>query len=759
MRRFITAPEMPAFFVLCVGILVMPFPAAAQAQTHGEIRGQVIDAQNGEALPGANVQVQGTLFGSSTDRNGVFVIKRLQPGIYTLRASFIGYKIGRASVRVKADSATSVNFALQPSPVEMAQVVVTASREVEEVQTAVVSVSALTSRDVVRRNSLRLDDALESLPGVSLIGGNVKNVNIRNSTGFTRGIASRVLILLDDVPVLISDFGSMNWDMLPVTDVERVEVIKGPYSALYGSYALGGVINIITKPPSPQGKFSLRTSAGIYDEPYEAEWRWTERTLHFDRIDLSYSKQVGKLGFRFSLGRHQSTGDRQNGHFQRWNGTGKLIWALGNGSELVLFGAYARDRRGEFVYSRGENPYLVPQDFLAYRTSLDAYTIYAHYRLRANDWLELKWQASLVGQLTGNQFNVEGDFKPAQGPGASWQMHARLNSNMSLKIGLEYHYDFMEQRHVGRHFAHTISPYLYQIWRPTPKLRLTAGLRYDHYYLLPAAKFQLQFVKSDTVFNPLPDGLKHKFWSPQFGMSYQLSAATALRAALGWGIRIPALGERFLQFDIPLRFKLNADIKTERSFSFELGLRQRLGSHAHLEATAFHTLYHDMIEPLIQEDVSLKQINIPQTRIAGIEASGRFQLWRDRLGLEANATWTDPVIIDVGHSGEVPSHFKEGQLMSYRPRLHAYVSPSLHFGPFSLEADYSYASTLQREQLQIFLDDQRVPKKQLDMRLLCRWQGLTAQLAVRNLLHYTHAQTERIVNDVRSFSIGIMYEN
>jgi iron complex outermembrane receptor protein len=734
-------------------------PDIANAQTHGEIHGKVSDAETGEALPGANVQIQGTLRGSSTNRDGRYAIERLQPGAYTLRTSFIGYQIARATVRVKADSVANLDFALTPSPVEMAQVVVTASREVEEIQTSVVSVSTLTSQAALRRNQFRLDDALESLPGVNLIGGNAKSVNIRNSTGYTRGIANRVLILIDEIPAVTSDFGNMNWDVAPVAEIDRVEVIKGPYSALYGSYALGGVVNIITKAPSPQGKLFIRTIAGIYDKPYEAEWHWTDRTLHFNRTDLSYSKRVGKLGFRFSAGRHESTGDRQNGHFQRWNGSGKLIWTFSDRSELVLFGAYARERRGEFIQARDNNPYLVPPEFADFRISLDAYVFYTQYRQRANDWLEFQWRASFVRQLTANQFNVAGDFQPAQGPSANWQIHAKLDSSMSFKVGLEYRYDFAEQRDIGRHFAYTISPYIHQIWQPIPKLRITMGLRYDHYYLLPGPEEQTQFFKRKPVLNPLSDGLELEYLSPQFGMSYELSYATSLRTALGWGILIPPLGERFLQFDQPYLFRLNANVSIERSFAFEIGLRQRLGSHANLETTVFYSPYRDMIEPLVQEDVSIELNNIPQSRIAGVETSGRFRFWQNRLGLEASATWTEPVITDVGESGKVPSHFKEGQLMSYRPRLIAYISPSLHVGQVSLEADYSYASKLEREQLQLFLDDQRVPKKQLDMRLIYRWQGLTAQFVIRNLLHYTYSQVERNVNEVRNFAVGLMFEN
>lgn len=753
MKRFT-----PTLKALAAGFLLL-VTSAAIAQTHGEIRGRVIDAQTGEALPGANVLVQGTVLGNITNVEGNFTIKHVPPGGYTLRVSFVGYQTAFASVRVNADSITRINLALQATMLEIANVVVTASRQPEEIQTAVVSVSALTTTEALRRNPLRLDAALESIPGVSLVG---ENVNVRNSTGYTRGLGSRVLILIDGVPALPSDFGNMDWDILPVTDFERVEVIKGPASALYGSFALGGVINIITKAPQPQGRFSIRTSAGIYDEPFERDWRWTDRTLSFNRQDVSYSKRFGKLGLRLSLGRHESTGDRENRHFQRWNGTGKLMWNFDNGSELSLFGAYARDRRGEFVWAEQGKPYRSPLAFINYRLALDAYTFYGQYRLRANDWLELKWRASYVRQLTGNQFKKEGDFEPTQGPGADWQIHAQLDSSMSFTVGLEYHYDYAEQRQIGRHFASTISPYLQQIWQPHPALRITAGLRYDHYYLLPGPTIQTKIIDNRpvSVVNPLPEGLEAQYLSPQLGMSYRLFAETVLHAALGKGIRIPVLGERFLQFDEPIPFRPNSKIVTESSFSFETGLRQRLSRHANLEATAFYNLYHDLIEPVFVSTASTfyaTLVNIPRARIQGIEASGRFQFWRNRLGLEATATLTDPVITKVNPSSAVPTQFKEGDLLSYRPRLIAYLSPSFSLGPLSLQADYAFASKLEREQVQLFKDDQRVPKKQLDLRLLYQWQGLTAQVAVRNLLRYTYTQVERNVNEVRNVAVGMMW--
>lgn len=752
-----------ALFLSCLFFVFINPAAFSQAQISGEIHGQVFDAETNEALPGANVQVLGTLLGASADINGKFAIKKLAPGFYTLRVTFIGYQLGRATLYLTEGATARVEFRLQPTLLEMSQVIVTASRQAEDIQTAVVSVSALSSESALRRNPLRIDAALESIPGVSLVG---ENVNVRNSTGYTRGLGSRVLILLDGIPALPSDFGNMNWDILPVTDFERIEVIKGPASALYGSFALGGVINVITKTPTPQARFSIRTSAGIYDDPHERAWHWTERMLNFNRTDLSYAQQLGKLGVRASLGRHESTGDRENRHFQRWNGTMKLNYNFSERSELTLFGAYARDRRGEFVWALLDSPFVVPLAFKDYRLALDAYTFYMQYRLRANDWLEFKWRASMVRQLTGNQFKVEGDFEPAQGPGADFNIRAQLDSAMSFTVGLEYRYDYAEQRQIGRHFAYTLSPYLQQVWQMHPNVRFTFGLRYDHHYLLPGDSIQIKTVynpsksrfETVTVRNPLWRGVEEQYLNPQVGLSYSLSRATVLHGAFGRGIRIPVLGERFLQFDQPIPFRPNTEIQTERSLAYELGWRQRLWAFGDFEAVAFYNRYDNLIEPVfVASGTSFYAtlVNIREAKIPGVEVSGRVRLLDNRVQLEASATWTDPKISAAGENEKIPLSFKDDDPLTYRPRLISYLSPSLHLGAFSFEADYSYASTVA---VQLFRSDQRVPKKQLDGRVLYRWSNLTAQFGVRNVLQYYYAQVERNFNEVRNFSVGLRWD-
>ncbi len=741
----------------CAAMLLLAGRPAA-AQEWGAIRGVVKSGIDGQPLRAANVEVVGTSRGAGTNVRGEFWLPRLQPGAYRLRASFIGFAPEEKTVQVSAGDTVFVTFELWPQPILFDEVVITASREPEKVQNAVVSVSTLPAEAALRRSALRLDTVLETVPGVNVMG---ENVNIRNSTGYTRGLGSRVLVLLDGVPVLISDLGNMNWDIIPVTDIERVEVVKGPASALYGSFALGGVINIITRNPRPEGNLLVRAIAGVYDRPYYPEWRWTDRTLNFNRTDLSYSRQFGNWGLRFTLGRHESTGDRENRHFQRWNATFKLIWTPDAQSEWVAFVAYSRDRRGEFIESRFDHPYRVPPEQLPFRLRLDAWATYVHYRRQLKPWLELLTRVSYVRQLTGNQYNVPGDFKPAQGPGANVQLNARLDSSVTYSLGVEYRYDFAEQRHFGRHFSFTVSPYVQQKWQIGERLRVTAGLRFDHYYLLPTARVQTQFANLDSVINPLYMGKEEQHLNPQLGISYQPFLGTVLHAAVGRGIRIPALGERFLQFKIPIEFRPNAAIRTERSLSYELGWRQRVGRWLNFEVTGFLSYYKDLIEPVYVADVTTffaTLVNIPEARIAGVEMATSWRWWRNRLQLEASATWTEPIILHDAQIENTSVVYRRGQLLSYRPRWIAFVSPTLRLGAFAISADFSYASKLLREQVQLYKDDPRVPKKQLDVRLSYVRGPFMWQLQVRNVLQYHYTQLERNMNEVRNFSIGLLWE-
>src|SRR5437879_10120391 len=125
-------------------------------------------------------------------------------------------------------------------PVELQATIVTAAKHSQLLDESATSVAVMNDTDLARRAVATVDEAVNRAPGVLFLSG---QVNIRGSSGFVEGLGSRVLLLVDGVPANEGDRGGIDWDIVPLADVQRVEVVKGAGSALYVSAAVGGVVS------------------------------------------------------------------------------------------------------------------------------------------------------------------------------------------------------------------------------------------------------------------------------------------------------------------------------------------------------------------------------------------------------------------------------------------------------------------------------------------------------------------------------------
>jgi len=226
----------------------------ALAEATGTIRGVVTDKKTGQPLPFVNVVVKGTNTGASTGEDGSYEIKNLSPGVYAIIVTLVGHETQQISgLEVTEGKVSTRDVLLVDTAVEIGDVTVYgASLRGERITEAPSAVSVLSAREIKLASvNGQVPRLLETQPGVDIVqsGLNDFNVNVR---GFNSSLNRRLLVLLDGRDLAVAFLGSQEWNglSLPVEDLGRMELIRGPGSALYGANAFNGVINIVSARPA-----------------------------------------------------------------------------------------------------------------------------------------------------------------------------------------------------------------------------------------------------------------------------------------------------------------------------------------------------------------------------------------------------------------------------------------------------------------------------------------------------------------------------
>ncbi|MFH5882714.1 SusC/RagA family TonB-linked outer membrane protein [Halalkalibaculum sp. DA3122] len=256
------------------------FFLAASGYSQGTITGTVIDGNSGETLPGANVSIQGTQTGASTDANGEYTISDVDPGSYTLVATFIGYQQATQEITVVSGETTEVNFELVQSAVDMEELVVVGYGSQTRGQLTG-SVGSVEMDEAVSAGESSLEQSLQGrVSGVQVVQtgggkpGGAINVNIR---GIGTINSESPLYVIDGVPIQDSPSGQTGTGVLNSinpNDIESIDILKdASAAAIYGSRASGGVVLITTKKGTRGGQVqvNVETSYGtqVQTERYD----------------------------------------------------------------------------------------------------------------------------------------------------------------------------------------------------------------------------------------------------------------------------------------------------------------------------------------------------------------------------------------------------------------------------------------------------------------------------------------------------------
>ena len=652
--------------LLLVGIFCTKLLASG-----GSIAGRVTmnDSENGEAIVGAVVLLQGTVRGTTTNSLGQFRLTDIPPGRYTLIFSMVGYqRHTRSDVTVTEGEETFLKVTLAQRPVQTEQVIVTASKREQSLEEVPVSISVMDAAELQRRNSLTIDDALRYVPGVNMTG---PQINVRGSSGYSLGAGSRVLMLLDGVPFIAGDTGELIFESIPVGQVDRIEVLKGASSALYGSNALGGVINVITKPIPDNPETGIRAYGGFYNTPSFNQWRWSGKTRCMNGQSISLARRGGDFGVSLFFSRQLDDGYRENDYRRRYNFSLKTREDFSASSALTLNFGMLYQYSGQFLYWRNLDSALIPplrheSDNLKstrYYVSGLYSKVISHELIFTGKamWCHNDWGFQSTGDIGRTESLTDGFRAEA----ASTLILGNLHT---LTFGLAGNVDMIGGDMFGHRTIGGLALYGQDETKISGDLTLTVGARCD---------FQSVGLVDEGV-----------EVNPKFALAYNPVEGTNFRASFGRGFRVPSVTEAFIAAgSSPVMGVPNRDLKPERSYSYEIGFAQALGDFGALDLAGFRSDFDNLIEPglfVSGQNLEVQWRNVTKARVQGFESSLKLGFFGGDL------------VSNLGYTYVFPEDRTQNDLLKYRPRHLFYANALARSGLLSAGIEFRYISRVER---------------------------------------------------------------
>ncbi|GAB5466328.1 MAG: hypothetical protein Kapaf2KO_17640 [Candidatus Kapaibacteriales bacterium] len=563
-------------------------------------------------------------------------------------------------------------------------IVITASQSVQAVQEVPISVSSIQGEMIRLRNTNTLDEALQYVPGVEI---NQDNISIRGSSGFSFGIGSRAVVLLDGFPLLAADNGDVKFDALPVYNLKRIEVVKGAGSALYGTSAIGGVINIITEEAEEGWNARVRSYSGGYLPHSYDEWRYTEEISFENGLDLAASYGGDGYSITYTGGLVEDNSYRQYDRSFRYNSYLNGTFDLGEFTELKVLLGYAEENRDDWIYWRNISRATIPalrQDWLTSGLpDAEPFTQVNSKKTTATATLKhiFKNGSFLVGRSGIFYSNFDNGLAELDVPESNreeWNRNIResdaiasfteiqynlfLTEDIFLTSGVSSQFNSVQSINFGDNLQSIFALYTQAEYKPVDDFTLTLGARIDA-------------ERTDTISSPAQ-------FSPKLGLSYRATDDLSLRASVGRGFRAPIIAERYAAASFQgFNVVPNIDLKPETSWSYEVGgiYDLDLGFPLTFEVAGFLNDMSDLIEPTFNEEALIQFQNIVDARIMGVEVAARTFIG-GILGFESSLTFINPV------------NQENNQILNYRSEYLWYTRMLLPWGPLTLSADFRYKS-------------------------------------------------------------------
>ncbi|MEE8335554.1 MAG: TonB-dependent receptor [Candidatus Neomarinimicrobiota bacterium] len=717
-----------------IAVLVFLFLPLISAAQNGNIHGSITDQESGVPLAGVNILLKNTFMGTTTNQEGVFQISNLSSGNFTLIISMIGYeKKTVAPVTVNPGKTTELEIKLKQDILAGPEVIVTASRKKQDIMEVPLSVSVISPRELREKSVTDLSEILPFIPGLFTVNG---QVNIRGASGYTLGAGDRSLLLLDGVPLLGSASGNITWAVIPTSEIEQVEIVKSGGSAVYGSSAMGGVINVLTRnaPSQPETRFRLKT--GLYSEPVYDQWKWRETPGFYHILELTHSRPVGNHSAWVRAQTNNSDGFNQLDWKKSYNLTGKIKYNFGQSYTGSIFGNYYTDQVGlSSLWRNAAHPFEAPQGAKKDRSEGSKLNINGFFNILYSGNTILKIKSGLYDVHWQNYSTTNDDFADENKLFGEIQLSTGIGKSTQITTGLVVQKTRVEARAFGNHSSLTLAVYMLTQLRLLKRLSITAGTRFDYY----------------TVDGNLLD----KKLSPQLAMNFRQSDWLSWRASVSKGFRVPTVAEMFISSQLNV-FKVepNPDLEAETSTSYEFGNSivhpgNWWISNIKIDGAFFSSTFDGLVEPILGDDGIIHFENITRARISGSEIGIKQNLIGDLIFLNMAYTWLNPVKIN-----------KRDQVidtLSYRYRHNLVTSGGTRLGRFTGLIESRYSSRM--DKVQLFPEnkrtgqDKRVPIHVWNFSFAYNLRGWDIILRVDNLFQYYYTELERNMGTERNISL------
>ncbi len=537
------------------------------------------------------------------------------------------------------------------------EVVVTATKSDRNAEEIAGRIEILGTDQLRRIAALKLDDILKYSSGVN-INRNMGIYTMRpvaSLRGFSANEQSRTLVLLDGIPLNTSDEGGVNWNSLNLENIKRVEIFKGPGSSLYGSNAMGGVINVITQEPVDKLNASANISYGTYNT-FNSGFRVSGQVNKKLRVALNafYNSSDGYNNIPDSL-RTKPTNIYSTSRYLKEGGiNARVVYRLNSYFNLNLNYGFYRDKRGEGTKIMATDG--VYRHFNTNTMRSNFYGNAGNLKYNLSIYYQRENYFNLNEKMKGNAYQRFDVLSNRDDFGALLNTSWKLEKYNLLTAGIESktgkvnggdHYQTSPDQVLNRGKMHTLAMYLQdEVSFLNNKLHLQAGIRFDRVRFYEGAFIATgEVVKDFAAYN---GNLPENIWtamSPRIGLKYNplkifstyISYSTGFRASIlddltrsGWmwiGPKIanPDLGPENLN-----NFEIGIDVKPTGKLTFSPTLYYSTGNNFLYYVATGDSLWHT--RPIYQRE------NVTQANILGSEFNINYEL-NDNISFSGNYTY------------------------------------------------------------------------------------------------------------------------